>query len=156
MTVTFATVERHAQRIRENSPVNNPDVVGPGQPLYLNSAAAIGDGVWQGDLGIEIVAGLPDGYVTAPVRLQLVPGNTTGSRHCLLDPSTVTEFALPQGWSDNQDYDGLRGPYFQCVKDTTIPHPIHGPAIIAAGHCIALRYQRNLDEETKRERRAAD
>ena len=157
MSVTIATLQNHVRAIkRAASSVDNTDVVGPGQPLFLNAAAAIGDGVWQGDLGIEIVAGVPKGYKLTPAQHQLVPGDSIGARHRLTDLGTVTDFALPTGWSAEMTYEGLEGPYFRCAQDTTIAHPTHGPVTIAAGHCVGLRYQRNLDQETQRARRALD
>jgi len=143
-------------QLREMAGINNPDYVGPGQPMSLNDAATIGDGVWQGDLGIEVVAGKPAGYVDAKPQTQLVPGNTVGARHILQDLTTVVDFALPTNWSTDASYEGLQGPYFRCAAATTIAHPVHGPVNVAAGHCVQLRYQRDLDLDTLRERRALD
>ncbi len=128
--------------------------IGPGNAFRINEAAGIGDGVWQGDLGIEVVEAIPEHYVASKPKKQLVPGDTRGARHCIKNVTTIKQFSLPPDWGD--DYIGLEGPAFVCVKETTIPHPIHADVHIAPGHTIRLRYQRNLDEETKRERRAID
>ena len=127
----------------------------PGEPFRLNDAATIGDGAWQGDLGIEIVAELPTDYVAAEKgMLQLVPGNTVGARHVLADGQTIRGLRVPANWG--QQYEGLQGPGFHCKKETTIEHPVHGNIVIAKGHTILCRYQRQYDEELKRERRAID
>lgn len=147
--MTIELCEKHVKKINEGRAR-----VSPGNPFHLNEAASVGDGVWQGDLGIEIVEKIPDGYVPSKRTRQLVPGDTLGARHCLDDPSTVDQFSLPEGWG--KDYTGLDGPSFVCILETTISHPVHGDVIVSKGHVVRCRYQRNLDEETKREQRAVD
>ena len=144
-------VKKHATRI-----ANGNARVQPGQPLELNEAAAVNDGIAQGDLIIKVIEDIPADYKKSAIRQQLVPGNTVGSRHALQDISTVDGFWLPRGWSPDADHDGLLGPIFRCKETTTITHPTHGHVIIAAGHLIQTTYQRNLDLITRQERRARD
>lgn len=147
--MSIQTIAAHATRIKRGNAR-----VKPGQPYRINEAASVGDGVWQGDLGIEIVEGAPEAYRRRDTVPQLVPGNTKGSRHVLADVSTVSEFSVPDGWG--ADYEGLDGPYFFCEQETTVTHPEHGDITIVAGHHVRCRYQRNLDVEQQRERRALD
>lgn len=150
MGSAITQLRRNATRIAKGG-----GKIRPGEPFVINAAASVGDGVWQGDLGIEIVSEIPEGYVPrgsdADSGRQLVPGQTQGSRHCL--GRDVEQF-VPRGWGPS--YEGLMGPAFVCDEETSILHPTHGAVVIAEGHIILTRYQRNLDEETKRERRAID
>jgi hypothetical protein len=131
----------------------------PGEPYRIPDAASVGDGVPQGDLYIMLAGEIPDGckLVESPTDLdrQLVPGNTTGSKHCLRSLSTV-DLYWPEGWSHSLDYEGLAGPAMICKEATTIDHPTHGAVTIPAGSTVVTGYQRVYDEELKRERRAAD
>lgn len=149
--MTIALVKKHATRI-----ANGKARVQPGQPLSIHEGVSIGDGIWQGDLGIEVIDAIPPGHVQAVPCTQLVPGNTIGSRHTLKDTSTVDQFHLPSDWTDEPDHDGLWGPVFRAKEETTIEHPTHGDVTIAAGHLIRCRYQRNWDAQQRRERRSID
>ena len=142
-------LKRHATRLKRGNAR-----IKPGQPFRLNEACSVGDGVWQGDLGVEIVAEIPPEYIVrrhGDDFRQLVPGNTSGARHCL--DKDIVQY-IPEGWGEN--YTGLKGPAFTAQEETRILHPTHGDVVISAGHIIATRYQRNLDEDTRRERRALD
>ena len=141
--MSITEVKAHAQKIHLGN-----GKVKPGQEFHLNDAATVGDGVWQGDLGIEIVNDNPRGYGAADPFSQLVPGNTVGSRHTIKDLSTVSDFLVPDGWGPR--YSGLQGPQFCCEQETTIDHPTHGAVIVAAGHTIRIRYQRDLEKESRR------
>jgi hypothetical protein len=142
-------LQRHADRIRTGKAK-----IHPGQPMRLSEAAAPGDGIWQGDLGLEVVESVPADYeLAAAVTLQLVPGTTQGSRHCLDSSDGVTMY-LPSGWGQN--YDGLQGPCMVLTKERTIVHPTHGAVTIPAGFTIACRYQREWDAEQRKERRNQD
>jgi len=149
--MSITEIKQHAMNIK-----NGNTKVQPGELFRLNEAASIGDGAWQGDLGIEIVneQEIYD-MLDAQPRAQLVPGTTIGSRHMIHDLSTISYFRLPIDWNAD-DYEGLGGPVFLCHDETTISHPTHGDVIIAAGHTIRCRYQREHDEEQRRERRALD
>lgn len=130
------------------------ETVAPGQPFSFTEAASVGDGCWQGDLGLEVVAGVPAGYeLASKPSTQLVPGATQGSRHCL-DSLKGVKLYLPEGWPTPTDQ--LAGPVFVLSKPRTVTHPVHGDVSIPAGFTIRCRYQREYDAEQRRERRAAD
>ena len=84
---------------------------------------------------------------------QLVPGNTQGAKHCLASLSGVKLYR-PTAWGPN--YDGLHGPALELSKPATITHPTHGDVTIPAGSTVLCHYQREWDQEQKRERRNAD
>lgn len=149
--MTIQLVQKYATRI-----ANGTAKVQPGQPLRLGEAASPQDLIWQGDFGIEVISEVPNGYRKAKPITQLVPGNTIGSRHVLADLSTVADFMLPDNWTSDAEYDGLWGPLFVAKQETVIEHPTHGNVTIAKGHLIRCRYQRNWDEEQKREKRTID
>lgn len=139
-------ITQHAQHLRET--------VGPGQPAVLNEAASIGDGVWQGDVGLELVAAVPDGCTLArrPSERdrQLAPGTTQGSRHLIRDLSTVRFYRRTDAANP------LLGPCFVCKEETVVEHPVHGAVTIAKGHTVQVRYQREWDQEQRQERRNLD
>lgn len=145
-------VESHVDRIRSGH-----FRIKPGQPYRISEAAGVGDGMWQGDLGIEIVDTVPAGFTKvespADADRQLVPGNTVGSRHCL-DSLAGVEIWRPTGWG--REYEGLDGPAMVLTSERTVMHPTHGPVTIPAGFTIATRYQREYDAEQQRERRNSD
>lgn len=130
------------------------EAVRPGLPFRFTEAATIGDGVWQGDLGLEIVAAVPADYVKAKKKSrQLVPGNTRGSKHCLDSLDGVELFYAP-AWPASAE--SLQGPAFVLTKERTVTHPVHGDVTIPAGFTVLCRYQREFDSELRRERRNAD
>jgi hypothetical protein len=145
-------ITRQATRIR-----NGNHRVTPGQPQRISDAAGVGDGVWQGDLGIEIIAEVPREYsrVAKPTaqHKQLVPGVTEGAKHCL-DSLSGVDLYHPSGWGP--DYSGLQGPALVLTEERTITHPAHGHVSIPAGNTVLCRYQREFDAEQQRERRNAD
>lgn len=147
---TIELIERHARNIAEGR-----ERVKPGMPYRISEATCVGEGVWQGDLGIEIVASVPNGHVLierpTDVDRQLVPGNTVGSRHCLASLSGVKLYRRAD-WSA----ESLVGPCIVCESETTITHPTHGAVTIPAGFTVALRYQRVWEAEQRKARRAAD
>jgi hypothetical protein len=151
---TLAPIEklqRHASRIANG----NHERVKPGMPFVVTEAASVGDGVWQGDLGLEIVAAVPDGYrlvakLTDADR-QLVPGSTQGARHCL-DSLEGVKLYRPRQWNE----ESLAGPCFVLAKQRTVEHPTHGVVTIPAGFTVQCRYQREWDREQQKERRARD
>lgn len=144
------TLERHVS------------TVSPGQSFSLNSAHQIGDGVWQGDLGIEIVNEMPDGYelVKNPkdADRQLAIEAGAGSHHRLRSLDGVKIYR-PRNWG--QDEADLRGPVVVFSKPNAIVHEPghdnpHGTVVIDCPMTVQCRYQQNLDTITKQARRAAD
>jgi len=135
--------------------------VEPGKALRMSDALSVGDGGSQGDLIIQVVkhGSVPAGFriVDNPTDQdkQLVPGNTTGSRHYLESLDTCV-ILRPAKWNHDAPYDEYDGPLLHCKEDTTITHPTHGDVTIPGGMCVSLHYQRVYDEELKRERRQLD
>lgn len=146
---TIERLQRHAKKIASGE----HEKVKPGMEFRLTEAAAAGDGVWQGDLGLEVAAGRPPkGYVkTIRPHLKLVPGQTDGAKHCL-DSTDGVEMWVPTEWTE----DSLVGPFMRFSAERTITHPVHGPVVIPAGLSILCRYQREWDRELAKERRARD
>lgn len=147
-TMTLAAmsdIQRHLETVR------------PGMPFRISDAADVGDGVWQGDLCLEIVAAVPDGYehVNLPKAgdKQLVPGQTQGSRHCLKSLKGVKIYR-PANWG--ADLDALAGPCLVLSDDATVLHPTHGAVTIPAGRTILCSYQRTWDAEQRKQRRSLD
>lgn len=131
---------------------NECETVKPGQPVRFTEASTVNDRIWQGDLSLTITEDkVPDGYKPVQTMVQLVPGNTVGSKHCL-DGTSGVEMFLPEVWNE----ESLNGPWMRLTEERTVLHPIHGSVTIPAGFCVAADYQREYDLELQRERRAAD
>ena len=138
--------------------------ISPGQPFTITSAHQPGDGVWQGDLGIEIVeSGVPKGYtkVKKPTESdrQLAVEAGAGSHHRLRSLEGV-ELYHPPNWGQQDEAD-TAGPYVVLTKPNAIVHEPghahpHGTVTIEYPCSIQIRYQKNLDAETRREIRARD
>ena len=147
MVEVMEQIERHLSETSEQ--------IRQGVPYRISEAADVGSGVWQGDLGIEIIEQVPRDY-TVVVRptaenLKLVPGDTRGSRHILDSHDGVSMFRKAD-WGP----ESLDGPCLIVDQERTIEHPVHGAVIIPAGFTVRCRYQRVWDEEKKKARRAAD
>ena len=139
------------------------DTVSPGVPASLTGAHETGDGVWQGDLGIEIVDSVPDDYErvdnTGDADRQLVPlDGGPGSHHRLRSLDGVTLYR-PNGWGESDS--DLRGPCVVFDRPNSIDHEPghahpHGTVDIEAPMTVLCRYQRNWSAEQREARRAAD
>lgn len=142
-------INRRAKKI-----ANRKDLkIVPGQAVRMSDAAAIGDGIRQGDLYLKIVAAVPSDYkLTEKPTLQLVPGTTEGARHCLDSLKGVKVF-LP---ADFGDADSLAGPCLVLAEERTVEHPVHGNVTLPAGVTVLCGYQREYDAELRRGRRNAD
>lgn len=127
----------------------------PGEGASMD-AYAIGDGLWQGDLGLMVVESPPSGYAVvknlSDADAKLVPGSTQGSRHCL-DSVVGVKMWRPNDWGAGES---LGGPCFVADRPVMVLHPTHGPVSIPPGMMVLCGYQRELDAETKRERRNRD
>lgn len=149
----IARIQSHARKIA----AGEHETVRPGLPYRISEATDVGEGVWQGDLGIEVVAPdfMPEGYVRVDkpkaVNRQLVPGNTSGARHCL-DSLKGVEIYRPREWPAVTQL----GPLLRLKAERTIEHPKHGAVTIPAGFAVLCSYQREWDSEQRRERRNAD
>ena len=145
------------QTVAENAlkkMANHIEKIEPGQPVQMSDAAVPGDGIWQGDLGLEVLASVPsDCNLVAKASPQLVPGNTQGARHCL-DSLEGVKVYLPPNWGE--DANDTRGPVLVLSETRTVKHPTHGEVTIPKGFTIGCRYQREWDAVQRAERRAAD
>lgn len=151
-----------AEAVKETSQVVDAmaahiESVNPGQDAAFTEACTPGDAIWQGDLCIQIVDSIPKGFarVKNPTDKdrQLVPEGGEGSRH-LVDSLDNVELYRDPSWG--QEEGSLVGPAIKCKAATTITHPRHGNVSIPAGFTVGFTYQREYDEELKRERRARD
>lgn len=154
MTTALETVEARRQEI-----LDNPDdvAVESGKlraPAFFPDHPAVNSAIAQGDLYLIIRDALPDGYTERTNgRLQLVPGETVGAKHCLTEDSECTVYD-PPGFST--DYDELTGPVLVTSGPTEVAHPVHANVNIPRGTIVECRYQRTWDQEQRRERRARD
>lgn len=151
-------MESKVKRMKEGK-----DDVRPGQPASFTEASSPGDFGWQGDLKIIVLATngekvsvtptSPYAIVARPkkVDMQLVPGNTTGAKHCL-DSLKGVKILRPMNWSE----ESTEGPILILKQTRTILHPTHGPVTIPAGFTVRLIYQREFDRELRKARRAID
>lgn len=139
------TVE-YAKRVRDGL-----ETVKPGQPLRFTEGCTINDRIWQGDLAITMCSDkIPAGYKKVDTKVQLVPGNNIGAKHCL-DGTDGVEMYLHDEWNEET----LRGPYIVLSQERTVIHPVHGSVTMIPG-CYQMTYQREQDLEEKKARRAAD
>jgi hypothetical protein len=144
-------IQTHARRIA----AGEHETVKPGQPARFTDAAQPGDAIWQGDLCLEVVAGVPDGYTLAKKpAAQLVPGTTQGARHCL-DSVRGVKVYYPQGWPASAE-ETLTGPCLVLSQERAVLHPTHGPVTVPAGFTVLCSYQKEYDAELRRERRNQD
>lgn len=132
--------------------------VSPGLPFTLSAAHSIGDIVSQGDVDIEIVDRVPEGYVKidkpTDADRQLVPESGQGSHHRLRTLDGVKLYR-PTNWGG--DGAGLRGPCVMFSKANAIVHEPghdhpHGTVNIAEPMTILCTYQPNLDAEQRAQR----
>lgn len=101
-------------------------------------AASIGDSFRQGDIYITKCESVPSAYSKIKPVVQLAPGNTQGSRHCLENLSGVEMYR-------NENPSLLEGPVIVLNCEKTITHPEHGHVTLPPG-VYSITYQRNLDE----------
>lgn len=133
----------------------------PGMDASFTEACVADDAIWQGDLCIKIVEMTDDELANLGYKkvekitkkdLQLVPEGGEGSRHILRSAEGV-ELFRPESWGQE---DSLVGPVIRLNQANSIDHPRHGNVSIPAGFSVSCTYQREYDEEQKRERRARD
>lgn len=127
----------------------------PGEPHYMTGAESVGDTVCQGDFWIVVAEKVPEtGFALNNKTVQLVPGNTEGSKHCLNKVGEeAVDVYVPEIWDD----DSLTGPYLVVKSDgVVVEHPKHGDVHLWKDTVYRCVYQREYDKEQKRERRARD
>lgn len=107
---------------------------------HFPAAASVGDGIRQGDIYITLLKSVPKGAtVEKNPALQLAPGTTQGSRHCLESLAGVTVYRL----KDPTEYDG---PILKLDQPHKITHPEHGDWALPCG-VYGISYQRTEDSE---------
>lgn len=143
----------YASKIADGS-----ESVKPGTAVRFTEASTVNDRIWQGDLAITIKSVVPKSYRLISsnefIKLnnnQMVHGSNQGSKHCI-DSFDGVEMYIPNEWNE----ESLQGPFLILTKERTITHPKHGDVTIPANFCVQITYQREYDEEQKRERRARD
>ncbi len=125
----YRDIKKHAESIR-NDESHELEVMSPGD-------------CWaQGDLLIVSLESVPAGCAPIKAERQLAPGNTQGSRHCLVSLDGVEMFQLPEP-------NALDGPVFRTDRKLVIDHPEHGNLIVPPG-TYAVVYQRQFAEELRR------
>lgn len=139
------------------------ETVSPGNPTSLTDAHSLGDGVWQGDLGLEITDEVPSDYILIEnpkdEDRQLVPlDGGPGSHHRLASFDGVILYR-PKDWGQSET--DLRGPCVVFATPNSIIHEPgrtrpHGTVTIETPMTILCRYQRNLAADEREARRAAD
>ena len=103
----------------------------------------IGQIVRQGDLYITRVADqLPSGLVAAS-SLQLVEGDTMGSRHCVRPRADLRVL------TDPKDQDPLHGPFLSAPTGFYVEHPEHGHMDVRQAGCFRVEYQRDAAAEER-------
>lgn len=154
MTATLTAIDRvtkHAKKIASGK----HETVKPGQPARFTEASTPQDAIWQGDLCLEVVSSITEGFLLLKTPRetdkQLVPGNTQGARHCLDSLSGVAMYR-PERW----DAESLEGPCLVLSQERTVLHPTHGAVTIPAGFIVQCHYQREWDKELQKERRSRD
>ena len=152
----------NVQKLIEKRAATKP-AVSPGLPFSLTDAHSVGDEVWQGDLGIQIVDGVPGGYVRIAEPKdqdrQLVPLDGSPGSHHRIQSWDGVELYRPFGWGES-DTD-LRGPCVVFTRPNAIVHEPghsspHGTVNVESPMTVLCRYQRNLNHELREERRARD
>ena len=158
MTYQVKTIEEITKTLERTV-----ETVSPGNPASLTEAHSVGDGAWQGDLGLEIVDSVPADYTLIEnpkdEDRQLVPlDGGPGSHHRLASFDGVTLYR-PKDWGKSET--DLRGPCVVFGKPNSIVHEPghshpHGTVTVEAPMTILCRYQRNLAADEREARRAAD
>ena len=97
--------------------INNIDPIGPGKHQRFTEASSFGDYKVQGDLYLLLIESVPPGYqLDANHKVQLVPGNTQGARHCL-DTKDGVDIYVKKNPSE------LEGPCLVFNKEALIVEP---------------------------------
>lgn len=103
----------------------------------------VGDEVRQGDVYLTMIGKVPAGAVLVKSPgVQLAPGTTQGSRHCLRSLDRVRLWEV-------KDAGPLDGPIIEVSVGCVIDHPEHGNRSLPAG-VYAVTYQRAFAAELRR------
>ena len=107
-----------------------------------------GDFVRQGDLYIYALPSIPERVKPITAELQLAPGTTQGSRHCL-DSLKGVRMYRQVDQNNNLIENPLQGPIMDLANDCTVTHPEHAHIKLAPGAYV-VTYQRDLSKESAR------
>ena len=108
-----------------------------------------GQWVAQGDLNFIVVKSIPrQATLVSKPSLQLAPGNTKGSRHCLNSLNNVEVYHIDNG-------NDLLGYWLSITGETIVTHPEHKhqlwrPNTDGSPVNMIVTYQRQHSEELRR------
>ncbi len=123
-------------------------------PAFFPNDPPVNSAIAQGDLYLVIMDGVPEGYTERiDGDLQLVPGNTVGAKHCLIEGSPCKVFD-PAGYGP--DFEGLRGPVLVTSGTTEVAHPTHANVVVPPGTMVGCNYQQTWDNVQRQIRRTRD
>ena len=136
VAASFQALREHADRIRNDQ-------------HQTVATMSPGDAWAQGDVLLVCLKNPPKNLeqVKNPA-LQLAPGETQGSRHCLESLAGV------KVWRRRNDRNPLDGPILEAPAGVRVNHPEHGDVSLPPGWYEVL-YQRALSDEAEL-RRAID
>lgn len=124
--------------------VDSVETIKNDNPQRFPEAASVGDYMRQGDVYIELLDKVPsDVKLENNPNLQVVPGNTKGSRHTLDSVKGVKMYII-------NNSNELQGPILDITEERTLTHPEHGDIILPANRVYAITYQRAYADELKR------
>lgn len=124
--------------------IQSGSVVSDSEQVFPIAATPDCDYVRQGDVYIWLVSKLPKNCKLAKADLQLAPGTTKGSRHCLDSLDGVMMYVRS---TPNE----LQGPFIELARERVITHPEHGDWRLPAG-LYEITYQRAFADELRRVR----
>lgn len=127
---SFSIVKRHAESIKNDEPQRVADW-------------SVNDAWPQGDVLLVCLDKIPSGVVEmAKPEIQLAPGTTQGSRHCLDSLQGIRMFRVANPTP-------LDGPVIVSDREFTVEHPEHGNITLPAG-IVGVVYQRAFADELRR------
>ena len=138
-------IERTEQVAKAALEIASPET----RDLSKEGAFQVGHNFWQGDLGFERIASVPEKAVLVQnPASQLVEGTTRGARHCVKqeDMRVVKMYRIPGA-------DALTGMVLETSAPCEIVHPEHGNVVLPKG-TFQTRFQRQFSPlgELKRQR----
>lgn len=145
-TVKNATV-KNATKIYQNLK-DHADKIKSGEPQVIDTCNA-NDTHWQGDLGIQFLGSekpefLNDGWVKCHRPKQIVPGDTTGSRHVLHQDCNIVN-----SWTHSNP---LICSVVEAPDGVKVDHPEHGDVTLKEPGFYLFKCQRAYADELARVR----
>lgn len=124
------------------------DIIKTGKSLANNSSVnipplEIGEHVAQGDINFIAIPKVPENAILIKnPDLQLAPGTSKGSRHCLNSTDNVRVYKL-------QNPNSLQEVVLEFMGETIITHPEHGNQIWNEG-LVLVAFQRQFAKDIRR------